>query len=110
MSRTLGLGQVWMIGTTKPAWVDGGVCLPLCLPPQVWVPSVPGSDTAGECVCEDGTAVNNLGYCCPGNDEIVDPLTNICSCDHDNMERVCRSRNPDTDCIDECQCIVNEFE
>jgi len=94
-----------MVGTTKPAWADGGVCLPKCLPPQIWVPSTPGSGVAGHCICEDNTPINNLGFCCPGNDEILDNSTNICSCDHDNMERVCRSRNPDEDCNDECQCI-----
>ena len=52
-----------MLGWTKPAWVDGGVCYPECLPPQIWIPSsVPG--VAGTCVCEDGAPRNSEGYCC----------------------------------------------
>jgi len=47
---------------------------------------------------------NDMGYCCPGN-FMSNELTGICGCEHENEERLCRSRNPDTECSDECVCV-----
>jgi hypothetical protein len=48
-----------MEGWTKPEWVEGGICYPYCLPPQIY--------QDGACFCEDMSVPNDEGYCCPGN-------------------------------------------
>lgn len=72
------------------------MCIPYCNPPQIW--------TGTTCVCEDGTPVNSVGHCCP-DPLFMDPETGICGCELENMERLCRSRNPDADCDDTCVCV-----
>jgi len=56
--------------------------------------------TGTTCVCEDGTFPNSVGECCPETEYAN--AQGICGCELENMERVCRSRNPDTDCDDRC--------
>jgi hypothetical protein len=51
--------HTYIEGWTKPEWVEGGICYPYCLPPQIY--------QDGVCVCEDLSTPNDEGYCCPGN-------------------------------------------
>jgi hypothetical protein len=87
---------------TEERWVEGGVCVPYCPPPQRW--------NGVTCVCNDFTPKNNEGYCCE-----LDYATNdntvhgICGCHHENEHRKCSSfmnETLDADCPtnDECVC------
>jgi len=80
-----------------------------------WVASsydiLTGFTYPGYCTCEDGTMPNDLGYCCPIGEvfelgsEIEGQNDGHCTCPRgEHIVRNCRSRNPDENCDDSCQC------
>ena len=49
--------------------------------------------------------MNNEGFCCEHDYE--SDINGICGCEHENEERLCASRLPESEiCEDECVCIT----